>query len=226
MKPSQLYTRFRSDVVDVAEPFLWTKDDVWGYMADAQKMFVRLTLGLRDVSSKATRYVVAKGDPWIKLHPSVLLTRSVKLTSTGANLHVFSYEEVVGSNDTPTPFPISVQHLDLAGPLKGVIIGMEEGKLRFTTIPEADDEISLVIERLPLCDPCDGDDGVFEIREEHHLHLLKWMKHLAFLKQDSETLDEKRAEAYRLDFENYCEMALEEKKRRNHKPRLIAYGGL
>lgn len=224
MKPSQLYTKFRSDVVDVKEPFLWTKDDVWGYMADAQKMFVRLTLGLRDVSSKATRYAVAKGDPWITLHPSVMFVRSIKLTSTGTNLHVFSYEEVVGSNDTPTPFPISVQHLDLPGPLKGVMIGMEEGKLRFTTVPEADDAVTLVIERLPLCDP--EDDEPFEIREEHHLHLLKWMKHLAFLKQDSETLDEKRAAAYKQEFEDYCAMALEEKKRRNHKPRLIAYGGL
>jgi len=220
VKPSELYTRFRSDVVDQVEPFLWTKDDVWGYMQDAQSMFVRLTKGLRDVTSKATRYVVAKGDPWITLHPSVLLVRSITLDSNKLKLRLVSYDETAGSNDRS---PITVAELDNVGPINGAIVGMEEGKVRFTTVPAVDDSVSLVIERLPLCDL--EDDEAFEIREEHHLHLLKWMKHLAFLKQDSETLDEKRAKDYEAEFVGYCDLAADEKKRRNHKPRLIAYGG-
>jgi hypothetical protein len=221
VKSIALYNRFRSDIVDVAEPQLWSKEEVWGYMEDAQNMFCRLTWNIRDVSSEATRVAVSAGEPFILIHPSIMAIRHVTKVSTGESIPVYSWEDMVGSNGYPKG--ISREQLNLTGPLKGVIIGIEDGKLRATQVPEVDDELELMIERLPLCAP--SATVPLEIRDEHHLALLLWMKHLAYAKQDSETLNEKRSGEMAAAFVDYCELAMSEKRKREHKPRLMAYGG-
>ncbi len=71
-----------------------------------------------------------------------------------------------------------------------------------------------------------GAPPALEVREEHHIHLLLWMKHLAYQKQDADTFDKEKAEKMETAFEAYCFNAKRDKQRRNQKPRLIAYGGL
>lgn len=107
---------------------------------------------------------------------------------------------------------------------------MEEGKLRLIRIPVANDTLNLVVERLPLVSLAVARPAAlpaeFEVRSEHHLAMLMWMKHLAYSKQDAETFDKARAAEEEQKFTAYCAKALDEKKARNHKPRLIRYGGL
>lgn len=222
MTPKELYARFRSDVVDAVEPFLWTKDEVWGYMDDAQKKLCRLTDGIRDASSEAAEADIVTGEAFVDLHPAVMFVRTAALGSTGRDLRIFSYEEFLRGE-----CPWSTAHLNLSGPVRGAIIGMEEQKLRLDRIPQVDDTLALVVERLPLVPLISSDiPDEFEVREEHHLALLMWMKHLAFSKQDTETYNNVMAEKMELAFRAYCAEALIEKKRRNHKPRLLAYGGI
>ena len=113
----------------------------------------------------------------------------------------------------------------LDGPVTAAIIGMEEEKLRLIRIPVADDTLALLVERLPV-QSFDALPAEFEVRSEHHLALLKWMKHLAYGKQDAETFDKNKSREMGEAFGAYCERAVDEKQRRNHKPRLVTYGGL
>ena len=64
------------------------------------------------------------------------------------------------------------------------------------------------------------------MREEHHYHLLKWMRHLAYRKQDADSFNLVKSDQERDDFINYCELAKREKATRKHKVRVTSYGGL
>lgn len=227
MTPKELYDRFRADVVDAVEPFLWSKAEVLGYMDDAQKWLCRRAYGIRDASSDAARVDVAIGEAFSDLSPAVLYIRGATRASDGRKVRIFSYEEASGIDANHEDVGYFRQSfMDASGPVIAAIVGMEEEKLRLVQTPAADDTLNLVIERLPLEAPTLDADSELEVREEHHLALLLWMKHLAFAKEDSETYDRERSRDFEQRFFAYCEVAKAEKERRNSKPRLIAYGGL
>ncbi len=298
MTPQQLFDRFRADVIDLKDPPLWSDDEVWGYLDDAQSMLCRLTDGLRDSTSAATQVAITATEPWVDIDPSVLTIRSAKLVSTSKPVRVFSYEDVAGCDGTNKPWPWGVSDLDLPGTVLAAIIGMEEGRLRLVQVPIVDDALELIIERLPLvpitvgvrsvavtvggsgytsaptvvfssgsaaatavltgdavtsivitepgsdylvaptitfsggggtlaaATSAIGPPAALEVRREHHLAMLLWMKHLAYNKQDADTFDKERADKMDAAFRSYCFDAKSEKARRNQKPRTIAYGGL
>ena len=62
MNVLELYDQFRSDVVDVIKPTIWSDDDVFRYMDDAYKMFVRLTGGIADFTSDFARVNIVTGE--------------------------------------------------------------------------------------------------------------------------------------------------------------------
>ena len=70
------------------------------------------------------------------------------------------------------------------------------------------------------------ESSALEIDEQHHRHLLLWMKHLAYSKQDAETYDKKAAEDNAAMFEAYCKKAMKERERLRYHPRVVRYGGL
>lgn len=52
MKVQELYDQFRSDAMDTVAPYLWSDTNVYRYMDDAYKMFVRLTGGIGDFTTQ------------------------------------------------------------------------------------------------------------------------------------------------------------------------------
>ena len=51
------------------------------------------------------------------------------------------------------------------------------------------------------------------------------MAALAYMKQDAETYDKTKSAEFEARFLGYCDMARKEKERREHKTRIVAYGG-
>lgn len=70
------------------------------------------------------------------------------------------------------------------------------------------------------------DDQALEIPTEHQPHLLMWVKHRAYMKQDAETFDRTKAAEFKNDFEAYCFEVSQQQGRSRHKPRAVAYGGI
>ncbi len=218
MNSSELLTLFRSEMSDKVEPYLWEDSEGFGFIDDAQKMFCRKTDGLSDASTEAVvKLAVVPDADWLALHPSILRVRSAIRSTTGRSI------EVINADD----MPLREWFFDGAtGPVKALVIGMEANKARVFPKSNETMDILLTVFRLPLVSITDVGDQALEISSEHHRHLLHWMKHLAYLKQDAETFDRTKAEEFEGRFIAYCAQVRDEERRKAYKPRSISYGGI
>lgn len=229
MNSTELLTEFRNSVFDLAEPQMWSQEEILGYMDDAQKMFCRFTGGLADSSTpEITRITAKANEEFVSYDPRILKLRSVVRVSDGKNIPIVNYEDhqfgEAWDDDYGRVSSSSVLTTQ-TGDIRQVITGLDANKLRVVYIPEVDTPLRLIVMRLPLREVCQLKQTL-EVDEQHHRHLILWMKHLAYAKQDAETFDKTASESGKADFEAYCRMVREERERREHKPRLIAYGGL
>lgn len=112
------------------------------------------------------------------------------------------------------------------GRVSHMVIGQEPGLVQWIQIPDQDYTVKLLVERLPL-EVIEGSNQDFTgVEEHHHFHFLKWMRHLAYRKQDADTFDLAKSEMERAEFSQYCSLAQQEKMRQRHKVRVVSYGGI
>jgi hypothetical protein len=227
MTSNELLDLFRKDVVDTAKPYLWSDSEIYAYMNDAYFMYVRLMGGIADSTSVAVTQVIAQaGEPFADLHPSILTIRGAYRTSDNKRVEVINYEDIekIAVQDFGVSMPVK---LDLTqGSIVSMVIGMEDDVVRFFKVPSADDVIQLSVYRLPL-EPITGGDQTFEgVKDHHHIHFLKWMKAMAYSKQDTDTFNKVKASEEEMKFRAYCEQARLEWERKRHKPRVVQYGGI
>jgi predicted heme/steroid binding protein len=226
MNSSDLYDRFRTDVFDTAEPYLWTDGEVFAYMDAAQKQFCRLSGGIKDASSALTQVPIVATEAWVTYDPRILkITRANRL-SDFRKVEVMTIESLESVNAADDYGIASAYTLDnIQGAVQAIVTNLEDGKIRLVRVPKENDTLQLAVYRLPLVTINDTDMAL-EIDEQHHEYLLLWMKKLAYSKQDAETRDDKKAAANELAFRAYCEQARAERERREHKARPMAYGGI
>lgn len=227
MDSTELYARFRADVYDSREPYLWSDTEVFQYMDAAYKQFVRLTGGIADASSDLTQLPVSAGDPWVSLDPRVIDIRRASLQSNGRELVIANHASLanyVAAYDYGFARPPRIDNT--TGEPRYLVTDLEQDRLRMIPVPVAADTIELAVHRLPL-KPIKGKGEKFaEVPEQHHEYFLLWMKKLAYSKQDAETRNDKLAERFDGEFRVYCGQAKAERGRREHRVRTVAYGGL
>lgn len=226
MESHELLGLFRCDAIDDVEPYLWSNPEVYRYINDAYFMFVRLTGGIPDGSSSVTRLVAAEGVATTPIDESIMRVRTARnVTDNYQPLKVINVqdEEDFLTDDYGL---IRADSYTTIGKVRCMVIGEEEGYVRWVNIPDDDADISLVVERLPL-NPITRDRQLFTgVREEHQYHLLKWVRHLAYRKQDADSFNLVKSDQERDDFLAYCAMAKQEKSTRKHKVRTTGYGGI
>lgn len=218
MNSSELLSLFRSEMADQEETYLWSDEDIFGYEDDAQKMFCRLTDGIADASTAAVvELAVAPGDDWLTLHPSILRIRSAIRADSGRPIEIINADDML---------PRGWYFDGNTGPVKALVIGQEANKSR--AYPKSNETMDMVLTvfRLPLVAINTDGDQALEIPAEHHPHLMHWMRHRAYLKQDAETFDRTRAAEAEGAFRAYCEQVKQEERRKAFKPRTVAYGGI
>lgn len=226
MNSDTLYATFRSDIVDEALPYLWSDDDVFRYMDAAYRMFVRLTGGISDFTSEATVVSIVTGEAIADLHPSILRIMSANKLSDEQDLTIINMvAEATTQSDDYFQLLRSIRSTQ-TGAVRKMIIGAEQDKARWVSVPEADDTVNLHIYRMPLTHITDGSHAMGDIKEDHHTYLLDWMKHLAYKKQDAETFDKSKSDECEAAFTKYCAQAKAEWERYKHKTRVVEYGGL
>jgi hypothetical protein len=226
MDSTELYEHFRSQIDDIARPFLWSDAEVWRYGGDAQRMFVRLTGGVADITSDATRAAITTGERTTALHPSILRIMSAYRVSDGADVRIVNQTDLLGTMLTDYGFTVRELQKPLPGPVAAMVLGMQDDTGVFPVIPTADDEIQMSIYRTPLL-IVDGDgQALTDVAEEHHIRLVEWMKHLAYRKQDVETYDLKKSQEAEAVFRAYCLDVKAERERKKHKTRVVQYGGI
>jgi hypothetical protein len=213
MNSTSLNEYFRSQVTDLERPYLWTDDEVWVYENEAQLMFCRLTEGIADVSTQEVVNVpVVLGELFAETHPSILNFRLATLASTGAEVKVVNHTDIKSWTNE-------------IGSISQMIVGLEPNLVRWNHTPAEDDEVNLLVFRLPLTDITDADQDL-EIPSKHHASLVFWMQHLAYMKPDTETFDKKASDRAKANFVAYCDQVSAESRRQRQKPRTVQYGGI
>ena len=225
MESHELLNTFRCDVVDDVEPYLWSTSEVYQYINDAYFMFVRLTGGIADGTSSATQLTAADGVATTTLDESVMQIRTARNVTDNKWLKVINVQDT----DELATEDYGILHRsdpETIGAVRYMIIGEEDGYVRWVNIPDGDITVQLVIERLPLIPITGHKQRFLGIRPEHHYHLLKWVRHLAYRKQDADTFNLVKSDQEEKDFVAYCELAKREKAGRRHKVRTTSYGGI
>jgi hypothetical protein len=231
-----LLAEFRSQIDDEAPPYLISDDSALMYAVDAQDMFVRLTGGIKDVTvaaadvgAPATRLqdlTLAEDDPYSAVSPYVLRVRSGRLLTAEKDVIFISEGDLPQTNfsDYGISTSMSLDDTD-TGDVKYGLHDVRDGFIRWVRVPDTADTCRLSVYRLPFPRIVEQEDDL-EIEEQHHLHLVKWMKHMAYSKEDAEIYDKGLSEQNKEMFESYCRQSSGEAARRRYKPRVVHYGGL
>lgn len=217
MNAGELLRNFRLQIDDVEEPYLWSDEEVYEYMTDAERMFCRKTEGIEEARlPDICQLSIVPATEWYPISPLVLKLRWAQRGDTGRNVWVNNPEKSLRDD---------IRFDGHAGPLRALIAGMSKGFLRAWPVPNETVTINLGVFRLPL-EARTGENDEFEIDEQHHIHLLDWMKHRAYNKHDADTYDPKLAEKYEQAFYAYCFQALREQERARRQVGTVIYGGL
>lgn len=227
MKTEDLIKEFRLQVADNDKPYLWSPDEVFGYVVDAQDMFVRETGGIADATTpEITKIKVKDGQPFAEYSPFILRFRAARLVTAKTDVTFVNLGDVggVAVRDYGDHY-LNTLDDDDEGTVESAILGLEDNKIRWFKVPDTDDTCQLQVYRLPYPRMVTENDDL-EIDEHHHRHLILWMKHLAYSKQDAETYDKDAAEKNEAAFTRYCERARKERERQRFKTRVVRYGGI
>lgn len=226
MDSTRLLTLFREQVMDTERPYLWSDNEVWAYMNDAYAMFVRLTGGVPDFTSDICRITAAAGETTSEVSPAILRFMSARRATDGREIDILNSTDLgrMHASDYGETRPFRLT--DDTGPVRAMVIGMQRHLVRWINVPEQTQDIDLEVYRLPLGEITGPGQQFDDIDPQHHIHLLKWMKALAYRKDDAETFDRGRAEENETLFIAYCDAVSSEMERYQHKTRMVVYGGL
>lgn len=236
MTLQELIAEFRRQVADEAQPYLWSDPEVLDYAVDAQDMLVRalggfadVTVAAADVGSPAARLQdldLTASDPYSAISPWILRVRSARLLTAGRDVTIGQESDVklVMVRDYGWTQGVSFDDADTGDVTHG-ILGVREDYVRWVRVPTDADTCRLHVFRLPFPRIGDQDDAL-EVQTQHHRHLILWMKHLAYSKQDAEARNDKIALDSKLAFEQYADKARREIERVRYRPRSVRFGGL
>lgn len=230
MELKDLLLKFRKDVADRERPYLWDDDEILQFAIDAQDMYVRLTGGITDTSTpEITQITVVPGAVLAAHSPYILRIRSAKLLVLKRDLKIVRESDIqqFTYSDYGLQRSCFLDDTD-TGEVEGIVLGVEKNKVRWFRVPADDaaqDTCSMVVRRLPY-PRIESEDDCLEIDEQHHYHLLKWMKHLAYSKEDGETYDKELADINEQAFRRYCADARVEEEGQRYKPPIVQYGGI
>lgn len=180
----ELIDIFRHEVDDVAEPYLWTEEELIEYANDAENEACRRARLLLDSTTEAICQIdVEIGEASYALDPRVIFIRRAKVASRAlplARASLRDLDEAALGWDTHT------------GTVCAYLTDVDTGRVRLYRIPTATDTLHLTVARLPLTAMNSLDDEP-EIHIRYQRSLRHWMHFRAYSKQDAETKDDKRA---------------------------------
>jgi hypothetical protein len=210
---TELLEYWRRQIVDVARPHLWSDDEAFTYMNEAQNQLCRKTEGIPDGLTPEVVFIpVVTGEIAAPVHKKILNFRTAALVSTGQPVDVINHTLI---------YNWKAQQ----GSVTQMLVGLEKNKVRWNYTPTVDDEVHVLVFRLPLCAVTDFDQAL-EVEDTHHPSLTYWMTHLACLKHDTETFDKQASDRAKALFEEYCLQVKFEQERYKQRVRVVAYGGI
>ncbi len=216
MNAGEIISLFRTEVSDTEIPYLWSDDEVIPYLNDAYTMIIRFTGGVPDSTSAVTSIAVPIGSKTVSISDSIIRIMRVFRESDGEEV------AVIEATDSPLVRDASGRLSLLrvgssTGPVQFMVLGADRNKAALHPVPAATDTLRLQVRRIPAVKITTKADELVDLGDEHHIHLLHWMKAKAYRKHDSETLDLAKAALNESLFLSYCEQTAFEAERFRRK---------
>jgi hypothetical protein len=227
MTPSELLSLFRSEVSDVAEPQLWSDEEFYAYLNEAQDLFVRLIGGIADRRSPMTKLTYKTGDQFKKYDDRILRIKGAfdEQNRILGIRNLDNFESRYLEDDYGVNFTNAALDDGSTGSIRFLITDVEANEIQFYPLPDHDGFVRLYVYRRPL-EEITGGSSVLEISAHHHLNLLNWVKYKAYMKQDVESFEGTRATEFRQAFVDWVVEAKKEKSSREDRKRTVVYGGI
>lgn len=204
MKLDELLTEARSKLSDPQMPgsgstpdsdSLWSDDELVRYLNKAvDEACLRAKLILDRSTTEICQISVVSGTRTYPLDKRVIAVKRLQLANVKSPLTEYS---------TPDLDEIEPGWEAATGEPDKYLLDYEDGKITFNREPTADDTCTMAVFRYPTKIMSYALRKVQspEIPEIYHYDLLDWVLHLAYEKQDSETVDKKASARHEALFE-------------------------
>lgn len=227
----ELITALREDILDddggngvdwtdetINVALRWNNAALTRFINEAQNEVVRRIKCIRDPSMTIS---VTAGESLYKLDDTILDIERAKLASNGRRLMEASWEDMEQNTK---------KWEDLTGEPQYFISDWQSGYIKLNPTPEADDVIHLVVERLPkkALRLAQWESDKPEIHEQWQYKMLNWAAHLAYVKDEPNSLDNKKGDLHENLFTRdfgYPDNAYAVQRKKAPK-RPIVYGGI
>lgn len=220
MTSDELLEALRVRLDDAASPYLWSDDELLGYLDQAhEEAAIRgrlIPFDTRDTTPVIAPTAIVAGTSEYAMDSKVIEVRRILVDA-----------EPVGrtSDDLLDQFYGPEWESDTGTPTSVIL---RRTTLRLYPTPVAAGTLHMQGFRLPQGQFLTGEILEPEIPPEEHYHLLDWASHMAYLKPDAETVNAQRADLFEARFEQRFGArfsANEERKRHETRSKTVRYAG-
>jgi len=204
MNAGELMSTFRNEVMDTEKPYLWTDDEAYLYMNDAYFMLLRFIGGVPDSTTPdCCKIDYAVGDTDVDISPAVL--RIVRaFNDSGEEISVIENTDVPLIRNAAGKMSLLRVGSEQAADPAYLVLGSDPYKAKLHPVPTAAGTLTVQVRRLPMNQLTGPTAELSDLPPEHHLHLVKWMKAMAYRKQDADTYDPEKAASNEQSFLEYA----------------------
>jgi hypothetical protein len=122
MNSTEILGQFRVEMFDLLMPYLWSDDEIYGYLDDAQITFCRWSDGIADATTpEVVQLAIKPAMSWVDLNPKLLKIRAAYRGDTGRAVEIVNYENMFLRG-----WQFDLHH----GPVRALITGMEDYRAR------------------------------------------------------------------------------------------------
>jgi len=206
---------------------LWSNEEFYRYLNEAQDVFVREIGGIADRRSAITKITYKTGDQFKKFDERILRIKGAfdELNNVLTLRNLDNFDTPYKDSDYGTRSNAGLDD-GRTGPVRYLITDVGVDEMQLYPLPDHDGYIRLFVYRRPLEEINIEGEGTLELASQYHLDLLDWVKYKAFLKQDVEAFDGTKAAEFRAMFTGSIAKAKREKSAREDRKRTVAYGGI
>lgn len=190
MTVDSLIKEIRSRIDDRADPPLFSDDDLIEWLAQAEAEAAERA----DLLPGSVSLNVSNGIPFVAIDPAIRRIEYAELRGDDIGY--------VLAQRTEKQLDLSINGWRTRTQLPREFVHRQDGSLRLSAIPDRDYTLYLDYYAVPEDRIADLSDTP-TINEEHHLPLIHWVLHIAFLRPDAETFDPAKSAMAEVEFTRY-----------------------
>ena len=206
---------------------LWSNEELYHYIDEAQREFARETLCLSDATT-FNAVAVTNGNAWVDIDERIIELRRVYLGSTGNVVEFMTLNDFERGDGWASDYGnkrLGSNWRSSVGVPGIIITDMESGKGRLYPIPVADDTLELLVYREPL-EEIENSGTDLEIDAKFRRALVNGAAAHAYAKDDVETFNVDALRQHQALWEKAKQDGLSYFRKKTRRAPITTYGGI